>query len=83
MPDQAREDGPFEPQNPEPNNTAGLEPGGSVTPGDTPPAETGVGGPNHEPPQRGRTGPIIAIGVVAFVVLLIAIGLIGRVVGLF
>ena len=83
MPADAPENSKFEPQNPEPNNTTGLEAGGSVTPGDTPPAETGVGGPNHEPPQRGRTGPIIAIGVISFIVLLIAIGLIARVVGLF
>ncbi|MDI9932981.1 DUF6480 family protein [Rhodococcus sp. IEGM 1354] len=70
-------------QNPEPDETAGLEAGGSVTPGDTPPAETGVGGPNHEPPQRSRVMPIVVIVLVALLAIVIAGGLIGRVVGLF
>ncbi|ORM30587.1 DUF6480 family protein [Williamsia sp. 1135] len=79
MPNRDSEDFAFEPQNPEPNDTAGLEAGGSVTPGDTPPAETGVGGPNHEPPQRGRALPIIVISVAVFLVLIIAVGLFSRV----
>lgn len=70
-------------QNPEPNITPGLEAGGSVTPGDTPPVETGVGGPNHEPPQRSRVMPVMVIALVALLAVLIAVGLIGRVVGLF
>ncbi|OZD59845.1 DUF6480 family protein [Rhodococcus sp. 06-1460-1B] len=70
-------------QNPEPDETAGLEAGGSVTPGDTPPAETSVGGPNHEPPQRSRVMPIVVIVLVALLAIVIAGGLVGRVVGLF
>ncbi|MBW4781393.1 hypothetical protein KZO37_18690 [Rhodococcus fascians] len=70
-------------QNPEPDETAGLEAGGSVTPGDTPPAETAVGGPNHEPPQRSRVMPIVVVVLVALLAIVIAGGLIGRVVGLF
>ena len=69
-------------ENPEPSETAGLESGGSVTPGDTPPAETGVGGPQHEPPQRTLKLPVIFLGVLGVVVLIVVIGLIGRVIGL-
>lgn len=71
-----------EPQNPEPDNTVGLERGGSVMPGDTPPAESSVGGPQHEPPQRSRAAPIAIFSIVGLLAVLIAAGLIGRVVGL-
>jgi hypothetical protein len=83
MTDRDANEATFEPQNPEPDHTTGLEAGGGVTPGDTPPAESSVGGPQHEPPLRGRTGPIIALSIAGFLVLIIVVGLIGRVVGLF
>ena len=63
-------------ENPDPSETAGLERG------DTPPAETGVGGPQHEPPQRTLKLPVIFLGVLGVVVLIVVIGLIGRVIGL-
>ncbi|MBA4024325.1 MAG: hypothetical protein C0482_18380 [Gordonia sp.] len=81
MPNRDSEDFAYEPQNPPPGDTAGLEDGGGVTPGDTPPAETGVGGPNHEPPQRGKTVPIVIISLAVLLVLIIAIGLFSRIFG--
>ncbi|MEO9104805.1 MAG: DUF6480 family protein [Terrimesophilobacter sp.] len=69
-------------QNPEPKDTPGLEPGGSVQPGDTPPAETGVSGPQHNPPQRSRAVPIVFFVLIGLVVILVAGGLFGRIFGL-
>lgn len=77
------EDPTYDPQNPPPDETAGLEPGGGVKPGDTPPAETGVGGPNYEPPTRGRAVPMLIIGIAAVVVLIIAVGMFSRIFELF
>nr|WP_296772963.1 DUF6480 family protein [Rhodococcus sp. (in: high G+C Gram-positive bacteria)] len=70
-------------QNPEPNDTPGLENGGGVQPGDTPPAETGVSGPQHEPPQRGLALPVVFLGLIGLVVVIVVAGLIGRIIGLF
>jgi hypothetical protein len=72
-----------DPQNPDPAVTAGLEEGGGVDPGDTPPVSSSVGGPHHEPPQRTLAMPVIAITVVALLAVLIAAGLLGRTAGLF
>ncbi|MCL3862895.1 DUF6480 family protein [Actinotalea sp. K2] len=69
----------------DPDQTPGLEPGGSVAPGDTPPAETSTtGGVKREQPDlpSGRTNKVVyglILGVVALVVLMFvgyAVGLI-------
>lgn len=70
-------------QNPEPTEVAGLEKGGGVAPGDTPPVSTSAGGPNHEPPQRTRTPAVVFLAVVGIIVVLVALGLIGRIAGFF
>ena len=65
------------PTNPEPDNTVGLEPGGGVQPGDTPPAassepeasEDRKRTPNQGPVSPGRKPQIIALTLIAILVL--------------
>lgn len=70
-------------ENPDPAETAGLEAGGGVAPGDTPPVSTSASGPEHAPPQRTRTPAVLFLGAIGLIVVLIALGLVGRIAGLF
>ncbi len=68
---------------PEPRRTPGLEPGGGVAPGETPPSEGGMYGISHpEPPQLRKGWGPMALVLIMVVVALIAIGLIAMAVAL-
>lgn len=73
--------------NPDPSSTPGLEAGGSVTPGDTPPIESSTSGltgdSQHTPEKRGLAVPFGAIVVILVVVALIVIGIGGKMAGFF
>lgn len=57
---------------PDPETTTGLEPGGGVPPGETPPAESSMSGAGpqetHNPPKGWAKAPLTLILVLAVVV---------------
>lgn len=68
---------------PDPRRTPGVEPGGGVSPGETPPAEGGTYGISHpEPPELRKGWGPMPLALIMVVVALIAIGLIGMAVAL-
>ena len=67
---------------PDPAETAGLEPGGGVAPGDTPPMADSMSGatggagrdvPNHGPVSGNRTPMIITLSILAVIVVMAAV----------
>jgi Family of unknown function (DUF6480) len=68
-----------DPPDPQPETTPGLEPGGSVTPGDTPPGESSTSATNYREPDlpSERTNWAV-IGGIALVVVIVAVLLVVR-----
>lgn len=67
-------------QDPEPSRTPGLEPGGGVPPGETPPGEGGTSALTHQ--ERGpapRWVPVVVIGGIALMVVAVALFMLVRV----
>lgn len=53
---------------PEPDDVPGLEAGGSVTPGDTPPDAGQTSGLSHPQPMPSKAVPVIALVIVGVIV---------------
>lgn len=67
---------------PDPDSTAGLEPGGGVIPGDTPPIESATSGLSSPQPQPKRAIPMVFIIAIVLFVLFVLAFLVGRIVDL-
>jgi len=78
---QPPQDDPHSNDDPDPASTPGLEPGGGVAPGDTPPnagqmsgtAPDAHKGPNMGPVSGNRTPMFIGLGFIAVIVLMVAV----------
>jgi hypothetical protein len=73
---------PEDKNSPQPESTPGLEPGGGVAPGDTPPVAGTMSGtapdarkdtPNMGPVSGNRTPMIIALSLIGLVVVMVAL----------
>jgi hypothetical protein len=74
-----------DPADPDPDTTVGLEPGGGVAPGDTPPGEasTTPGTTRHQPDLPSQRSNKLVYGVIVALVLVGALYFLGYAVGLF
>ncbi|MFE0256188.1 DUF6480 family protein [Streptomyces sp. NPDC059010] len=61
---------------PEPTRTPGLESGGQVSPGETPPAEGGTFGTHPDPPELSKGWGAMPLTVIMVLVVLVVVGLI-------
>lgn len=60
------------PPDPDPARTPGLEPGGGVRPGDTPPESGQTSGLSHHEPKARKGVGVIAIGLIVLFTVLVA-----------
>jgi hypothetical protein len=59
------------PPDPQPETTPGLEAGGGVAPGDTPPDAGQTSGLSHDQPIPSRRVPVVVLTIVAVLVVLV------------
>ncbi|MBB5800677.1 hypothetical protein F4560_000445 [Saccharothrix ecbatanensis] len=69
------------PPDPDPARTPGLEPGGGVAPGETPPDSGQTSGLSHPQPMPTRRGPIVTLVVVLIVTALAVAFIVSQVMG--
>ncbi|CAL9553422.1 hypothetical protein SUDANB95_04446 [Actinosynnema sp. ALI-1.44] len=70
------------PPDPDPATTPGLEPGGGVAPGDTPPdSGSTTSGLTHHEPQPSRARNIIALVIVLIMTVMVVGFIVGQIMG--
>ena len=69
------------PPDPDPARTPGLEPGGGVAPGETPPDSGQTSGLSHPQPMPSRRGPIITLVAVLLITALTLAFVVAQVMG--
>ncbi|MFI9009322.1 DUF6480 family protein [Actinosynnema sp. NPDC053489] len=69
------------PPDPDPARTPGLEPGGGVAPGETPPDAGQTSGLSHPQPMPSRRGPIITLVAVLVITALTLAFVVAQVMG--